>query len=75
MNQIDIHNAIDTNNKIIKEALTPNIFLLNNTVRDAMKENEELQKKCGEIGHKFEAGYCIFCYKMDPIIQVEEEHE
>lgn len=60
MNNFDIKNKIEYNNRLIEQLLTPNQFTLNNTVKDLLKENEELQKQCS---HEFEGGYCIYCYK------------
>lgn len=60
MNNLEIKEQIDRNNKIIESIFVPNQFVLNNSVRELLKENEELQKKCT---HQFEDGYCIFCYK------------
>ena len=41
----------------------PNQFVLNNTVRDLLKENENLQKQCP---HHFVNGYCEFCFMEEP---------
>lgn len=60
MNNLEIKEQIDRNNKIIESIFMPNQFVLNNSIRELLKENEELQKKCT---HQFEDGYCIFCYK------------
>lgn len=60
MNNLEIKEQIDRNNKIIESIFVPNQFVLNNSIRELLKENEELQKKCT---HQFEDGYCIFCYK------------
>jgi hypothetical protein len=60
LNNLEIKEQIDRNNKIIESIFVPNQFVLNNSVRELLKENEELQKKCT---HQFEDGYCIFCYK------------
>ena len=62
MTNLEIHNKIDANNKIIESVFSPNIFTLNNTVKDLLKENEELQKQCT---HEFQEGYCIYCYKEE----------
>ena len=56
MTNLEIHERIERNNKIIEDCFSPNVFTLNNTVRDLLKENEELQKQCS---HQFEEGYCI----------------
>lgn len=62
MNGLEIKEKIDKNNKLIESLLTPNQFTLNNTVKDLLKENDELQSKCA---HVFEEGYCIYCYKEE----------
>ena len=65
MTPIEIRKQIDFNNKLIKEALAPNVFSLNNTVFDLLKQNKDLQKQCQ---HQFgEDGYCVVCdyYKED----------
>jgi len=60
--ELEIKQQIDRNNSLIEESLTPNLWTLNNTVRDLLVENEKLQKKCS---HKYdEDGFCVFCYKM-----------
>ena len=60
MTNLEIHERIDRNNKIIEDCFSPNVFTLNNTVRELLKENEELQHQCS---HEFQDGYCIYCYK------------
>lgn len=60
MTPLEIHKKIDSNNRLIKQLITPNVFTLNNTVSDLLKENKELQKQCP---HCFVDGYCEFCYK------------
>ena len=60
MNQIEIREKINANNKIIADLFTPNQFTLNNTVRELLEENARLQEKCE---HKYSKGYCIYCYK------------
>lgn len=59
----EIKEKIDFNNMLLESILTPNKFTLNNTVADLLRENDELQKQCT---HKFEDGYCIYCYKEEP---------
>lgn len=59
---IEIFNKIEENNKLIAQVLSPNLWVLNNTVADLIKENEQLQKECT---HKFEDGFCVFCYKAE----------
>ena len=60
MNIIEIRNKIDQNNKIIENILTPNTFVLNNTVSSLLEENSQLQEQCP---HHFEEGFCIYCDK------------
>ncbi len=60
LTNLEIHERIDRNNKIIEDCFSPNVFTLNNTVRELLKENEELQHQCS---HAFQDGYCIYCYK------------
>ena len=57
-----IKEQIDRNNKLIEQSLTPNQFILNNTVARLLKENAQLQQQCQ---HEFEEGYCIYCYKSE----------
>jgi hypothetical protein len=59
MTNLEIKEKIDINNKIIETILSPSEFTLNNTVRDLIAENAELQKQCT---HNFVDGYCEFCY-------------
>ena len=63
MTPIEIHDKIIANNKIIQDAFTPNQFVLNNIVRDLLKENESLQKQCP---HHFTDGYCDYCFMEEP---------
>lgn len=60
--QLKIKEQIDLNNKLIQEAMQPNIFTLNNTISKLLAENEMLQQKCQ---HSFDEGYCIYCYKEE----------
>ena len=62
MNELEIKKRIDQNNDLIEKMISPNIFTLNNTVAQLLKENEILQSQCE---HEFEDGYCIFCYKEE----------
>lgn len=62
MTNLEIHERIERNNKIIEDCFSPNVFTLNNTVKNLLKENEELQNQCT---HEFENGYCIYCYKEE----------
>jgi hypothetical protein len=63
MTNLEIKQRIDTNNKIIQEAFSPNQFVLNNVIKDLLKENEDLQKQCT---HNFVDGYCEYCYMEEP---------
>ena len=44
--------------------MSPNIWTLNNTIKELLIENEELQKICP---HEYKDGYCIYCYKEENI--------
>lgn len=57
----DIRKKIDENNKVIESLLSPNQFILNNTISKLLKENRLLQEECGRHGHHYEEGYCIYC--------------
>lgn len=59
MTNLEIKEKIDQNNKIIETILSPTEFTLNNTVRQLLEENGELQKQCT---HSFVDGYCEYCY-------------
>ena len=63
MTNLEIHEKIDRNNRIIQDLFNPNSFVLNNTIKDLLKENEELQNQCE---HNFVDGYCEYCYKEEP---------
>lgn len=60
MTNLEIKEQIDANNKIIEKLLNPNMFTLNNTVRNLLDENAQLQAQCT---HNFVDGYCEYCYK------------
>lgn len=60
MNNQQIKEKIDWNNRQIESLLNPNIFTLNNAVSELLKENDKLQELCT---HEFEDGYCKYCYK------------
>ena len=62
MDKFELKAKIDENNKMIERLLNPNQFILNNTVKELLKENDELQAQCE---HEFEDGYCIYCYKQE----------
>lgn len=64
MKGIEIKQKIDTNNSLIEKAMSPNLWTLNNTIKELLIENEELQKICP---HEYEDGYCIYCYKGENI--------
>lgn len=64
MKGIEVKQKIDLNNSLIEEAMSPNIWTLNNIIKDLLIENEELQKICP---HEYEDGYCIYCYKEENI--------
>lgn len=59
---IKIKEQIDLNNNLIEQALSPNLWTLNNTVANLLKENERLQDECT---HQYEEGFCVFCYKSE----------
>ena len=59
MNNLEIKEKIDANNKLIETILNPTAFTLNNTVKDLLKENDDLQAQCT---HNFVDGYCEYCY-------------
>lgn len=59
MTNLEIKEKIDANNKLIETLLNPNTFTLNNTIRDLLEENGQLQTQCT---HNFVDGYCEYCY-------------
>lgn len=59
MTNLEIKEKIDINNNLIEQLLNPSQFTLNNTIKDLLKENDELQKQCT---HNFVDGYCEYCY-------------
>lgn len=59
MHNIEIKEKIDSNNKLIEDLMKPNMFVLNNTIKQLLQENADLQKNCS---HEFEDGYCLYCY-------------
>lgn len=59
MTLLQIKEEIDRNNKLIQNLLNPSEFTLNNSVRELLKANEELQAQCT---HNFVDGYCEYCY-------------
>ena len=42
MTNLEIKQKIDANNKLIETLLNPSMFTLNNTVKDLLKENDDL---------------------------------
>jgi hypothetical protein len=62
MTNLQIKEKIDSNNKVIESLLNPCVFTLNNTIKDLLAENDELQKQCE---HSFVDGYCEYCYKEE----------
>lgn len=60
MSGAEIREKINANNILIAEALTPNIFTLNNRVSKLLEENRNLQETCE---HEFQKGFCIYCDK------------
>lgn len=63
MTQLERKEKIDANNRLIRDLLNPSQFTLNNTVRDLLAENAELQAECE---HSFVDGYCEYCYMEEP---------
>lgn len=63
MTPLEIHKKVEFNNKLIQDMFNPNQFVLNNAVKDLLKENENLQKQCP---HNFVNGYCEFCLMEEP---------
>lgn len=59
MTNLEIKQKIDANNKLIETLLNPSMFTLNNTVKDLLKENDDLQAQCT---HNFVDGFCEYCY-------------
>ena len=59
MTNLEIKEKIDANNKLIETILNPTAFTLNNTVKELLKENDDLQAQCT---HNFVDGYCEYCY-------------
>lgn len=60
MTNLEIKERIDFLNKQIEQFLAPNKFTLNNVILDIQKEIWELQNSCN---HKYNEGYCEYCYK------------
>ena len=62
MNNAEIRQRIDLNNKLIAQSMQPSSFTLNNTIAQLLEENRQLQSQCK---HEFEDGFCIYCDKME----------
>ena len=62
MTNVEIRRQVDSNNRIMADAMKPNQFILNSVVRDLLKENELLQAQCT---HEYQDGYCIYCDKEE----------
>jgi hypothetical protein len=62
MTQLQIKEEIDKNNKLIEALINPSQFTLNNSVRDLLARNAELQSQCE---HNFVDGFCEYCYLME----------
>lgn len=58
----EIKKMIDEKNDQIRFLLTPNYFILNNAIQELSIEIQNLQEQCP---HKFENGFCIYCYKEE----------
>lgn len=63
MSPLEIQEKVTFNNKLIQDMLNPSQFVLNNKIRDLLKENENFQKQCP---HHFVNGYCEFCFMEEP---------
>ncbi len=64
MTNLEIKERIDQNNRIIESLFNPNIFTLNNTVKELLSENDALQHQCT---HSFVDGYCEYCYLEESV--------
>ena len=62
MTQLQIKEEIDKNNALIEQLINPSQFILNNTDRDLLARNAELQHQCQ---HSFIDGFCEYCYMME----------
>lgn len=63
MTPLEIQQKIIKNNQLIQELFMPNVFTLNNSVSELLKENAALQAQCP---HEFVKGYCKYCMLEDP---------
>lgn len=61
MTNLEIRDAIQLNNELIKKMLDPSKFVLNNAVQELMLENKKLQDQCT---HEWEDGICVYCNKI-----------
>lgn len=59
-----IRQKIDENNKRINSILRPDVFVLNEEVKELLDENRKLQQECK---HCFENGVCIYCDKEEAL--------
>lgn len=59
MTNLEIKQKIDSNNELIEQLLSPNVFTLNTTIMKLLEENRKLQAQCN---HNFVDGYCEYCY-------------
>ena len=58
----DIRKQIDYNNQIIDSLLQPDVFILDETVKKLLKENEILRQCCK---HNFINGVCEYCDSLE----------
>ena len=49
MTQLEIKEKIDANNKVIESLLNPNMFTLNNTIKELLKENKLNNKQIATL--------------------------
>ena len=63
MTPLEIQQKIMSNNALIQQLFSPNVFTLNNIVSDLLKENAALQAQCP---HVFVGKYCKYCMLEDP---------
>ena len=59
MTNLEIKQKIDSNNELIEQLLSPNVFTLNTTIMKLLEENRKFQAQCN---HNFVDGYCEYCY-------------
>lgn len=70
MNNIEIRQEIDRLTAMLEEIISPSKFTLNNLVVEISTQIESIQSQCQ---HEFQDGFCIYCDKMNPENDVEEE--